>query len=370
MPSALPYERTALTDLSALSLYSRTYRGKEWQVKVKNAASARRDLRLPFLNYPKFFLTPQRLFCGKLRPLANFLHDLYTSTAAPFRYIAALRDPEKVGACPYCGLSKNITVDHYLPRSHRAFPHFSFLSLNLVPSCSDCQSSKSSFYPQQHPVRQTPAKASRAKLLLARRSDKQAASKNARPRRASPAPSDRCIRGSMPLQTESRVLPQETRRFIHPYFDRFLKNCAFDVELAWDHGLPEIHRFIWKPHLTAAQRALVTFHLDKLKVKDRARGILRRRYRAFAKVIAGKTLSRVQIENHLGIRLSTIKSDTGIANSIEAKCLEAILRDRAAIADLVVASSKPRPSPLELVATAVPKVERQRRRMEARGHRY
>jgi hypothetical protein len=87
-------------------------------------------------------------------------------------------------------------------------------------------------------------------------------------------------------------------------------------------------------------------------------------------VIAGKTLSRVQIENHLGIRLSTIKSDTGIANSIEAKCLEAILRDRAAIADLVVASSKPRPSPLELVATAVPKVERQRRRMEARGHRY
>lgn len=369
MPSALPSTRTALADLAALGLYARTYRGKEWQEKVKNAASAFKDLKLPFRNYGRFFPTPQHLLSVKLRPLATFLHDLYSSTATPFRYIAAMRDPEKVGACPYCGLSKNITVDHYLPRTHRAFPHFSFLSLNLVPSCSDCQGSKSSFYPQR-PKRQTPAKASRNTLLLARRADKQAAFKTEHPRRASPAPSDRCLRGPAPLPTTQRALPQETQRFIHPYFDKFLKRCAFDVDLAWDGGLPEIHRFVWKPHLTAAQRALVAFHLGKLKVKDRARGIVRRRYRAFAKVITGKKLTRAQIEEHLEIRLSTVEADTGIANSIEARCLEALLRDSAAIAALVAASAKPKPSPLELEATAMSRVEHQRRRRQARDYRY
>lgn len=370
MPSAIPSKRSALADLAALSEYSRTYDKKGWQAKVKNAASACKHLKRPFLNYGRLFQRPQQLRCAELRPLSSFLHDLYSSTFGPFKYIAALRDPETVGACPYCGLSKNITVDHYLPRNPGAFPHFSFLSLNLVPSCSDCQGSKGSFYPQPPACERTPTKGRRNRLLLKRRAGENADVKKKRHCSASPPPSVRCHRGPTPLQTEPRPLPHETRRIIHPYFDKFLRRRVFDVDLEWIGGLPQIGRFVWKPHLTSAQRALVAFHLQKLNVKDRARGIVRRRYRAFAKVIMGRKLTQAQIETHLEIRLSTLEEDTGIANSIEARCLEALLRDPAAIANLVATSSMPKPSPLILTSTAMSRVEHQRRRREARDYIY
>ncbi|SOZ22478.1 hypothetical protein CBM2609_U20003 [Cupriavidus taiwanensis] len=365
MPSAIPYLRTVEDDLDALGLYARTYKGKDWRERVKKASSAYKGLKQPFLNYGKLFQTPRRLFPAKLRGLASFLHDLYESKAEPFRYIEAMRNPERVGACPYCGLSKNITVDHYLPRTHRAFPHLSFLSLNLGPSCSDCQGSKSSFYPRKPASDLTPAMARRHKLRLKLCSEKHAAIRKARRSIAQPAPSLR-LRGPTPLRprTVSRIL--ETRRFIHPYLDRFLRRCVFDVDLAWASGRPEIARFLWKPHLTSAQRALVAFHLEKMKVKDRARGIIRRRYRAFAKVIAGKNLNEGEIVSRLQLRLASVKEETGIANSIEAKYLEALLRDPTAIAELVTASSIPKPHPLMLVETAVPRVVKARKRRAAR----
>jgi len=39
--------------------------------------------------------------------------------------------------CPYCGRTRPPSqIDHFLPRS--VFPEFSFFSVNLVPSCPDC----------------------------------------------------------------------------------------------------------------------------------------------------------------------------------------------------------------------------------------
>lgn len=367
MPSAIPYLRTVEDDLDALGLYARTYRGKGWRERVRNASSAYKGLKQPFLNYGKLFQTPRRLFPAKLRGLASFLHDLYESDAEPFRYIEALRDPEKIGACPYCGLSKNITVDHYLPRTHRAFPHLSFLSLNLVPSCSDCQGSKGSFYARKPACDLTPAKGRRHKLRLRLCSEKQANIKRGRRSKAQAAPSLR-LRGPTPLRPRAVGRMQETRRFIHPYLDRFLRQSVFDVELAWVQERPEIARFVWKPSLSSAQRALVAFHLAKMKVKDRARGIIQRRYRAFVKVLAGKSLDEREIVSHLQFRLASVKEETGIANSIEAKCLEALLRDVTAIAKLVKASSIPKPRPLMLVATAVPQVVKIRQRRMVRDY--
>ncbi|MEW9581397.1 hypothetical protein [Paraburkholderia sp. DGU8] len=365
MPSAIPYLRTAEDDLYAIGLYARTYKGKGWHERVKNASCAYKGLKPTFYSYGKLFQTPRRLFPAKLRSLASFLYDLYESEAEPFRYIKALRDPEKIGACPYCGLSKNITVDHYLPRTLRAFPHLSFLSLNLVPSCSDCQGSKGSFYPRKPACDLTPAKGRRHKLRLRLCSEKHAKIKRERRSNAQPAPSLR-FRGPTPLRPKTVSRIQETRRFIHPYLDRFLRRSVFDVDLAWAGERPEIARFLWKPRVSSAQRALVAFHLANMKVKDRARGIIRRRYRAFVKVLAGKNLNEHEILNHLRFRLASVKEETGIANSIEAKCLEALLRDPTAISKLVAASLSPKPHPLELVATAVSQVVKIRQRRVAR----
>lgn len=367
MPSAIHHLRTAEDDLSALGLYARTYRGKGWQERVKKASHAYKFLKHPFLNYGKYFQTPRRLFPGNLRGLAGFLYDLYGSTAKPFKYIETLRDPEKIGACPYCGLSKNITVDHYLPRTHKAFPHLSFLSLNLVPACSDCQSSKNSFYPAKPASVRTPAKARRHQQRLKISSAKQADIYMARRSNGQLSPSLR-VRGSTPLRPKKMGRLQETRRCIHPYFDKFLERSAFDIDLAWAGDSPEISRFRWKPHLTKAQRALVAFHLSKLKVKDRARGIIRRRYRAFVKVTTGRHFAARDIVKHLEFRLDSVKEETGIANPIEAKCLEALLRDPSAIAQLVASSALPKPQPLVLVATAVPQVVKTRLRRKKKDY--
>lgn len=42
--------------------------------------------------------------------------------------------------CPYCGIGHTTTLDHYLPKSK--FPLLSVVTLNLVPSCKDCNTDK------------------------------------------------------------------------------------------------------------------------------------------------------------------------------------------------------------------------------------
>nr|WP_326188467.1 hypothetical protein [Exiguobacterium indicum] len=42
--------------------------------------------------------------------------------------------------CPYCGLDKPRTIDHYLPKD--IFPEFSIFPLNLIPCCNYCNQKK------------------------------------------------------------------------------------------------------------------------------------------------------------------------------------------------------------------------------------
>jgi hypothetical protein len=358
MPSAITCERTAEEDLEALRLYASTYRGRDWRSHVQQAATASVHLERLFLNYRHLFEKPRWLLRAQLRGIAGFLYGLYDSTSAPFRYIEELFDYEWFSGCPYCGLPKNITVDHYLPRKLQAFPHLSFLSLNLVPACSDCQGSKGSFYPDK-PA--SPVKASRRMQRLQRCKNEKARIEKAQRAKSPPAPSLRSFKAT-PLRPEKVIGVQETRRIIHPYFDEFLNKGVFDVALAWSGGKPEIGRILWKRHLTDAQRALVAFHMGKLKVKDRSRGILRSKYRAFVKTLAGKSLSKAEVVAQLKFRLDTVPEETRLANSIEAKYLEALLRDPAAIDRLVAASAVPKPQPLKHVSTAARKAVPHRRR--------
>jgi hypothetical protein len=43
--------------------------------------------------------------------------------------------------CPFCGFGQASTLDHYLPKAK--YPQFSVLPFNLVPSCKDCNTGKS-----------------------------------------------------------------------------------------------------------------------------------------------------------------------------------------------------------------------------------
>lgn len=357
MPSSLPCKRTAEEDLDALRLYASTYRGKDWRLRVQHATTASERLGQIFLNYQHLFEKPRWLLQARLRGIADFLHDLYDSTAAPFRYIDELRDYEMFGACPYCGLPKNITLDHYLPRSRKAFPHLSFLSLNLVPACSDCQGSKGSFYPDK-PA--SPLKAHRVMQRLQRCNEEKDRIHKSRRAKAPPAPSPRGFKAT--LRRPDRIARvHETRRIAHPYLDEFLKKAAFDIALAWSDGLPEIDRIMWRRHLTDAQRALVAFHMGKLKVKDRSRSILRRKHRAFSKALVGRGLSHAAVVSELEFRLTTVQEETRLANSIEAKYLEAVLRDPGAIDRLVASSAAPKPQPLDRISTATRKTVPHRR---------
>ena len=63
---------------------------------------------------------------GKLKPARKF-YDLLLSQAP-------------LGQCPYCGFGHASTLDHYLPKAK--YPQLSVLSLNLVPSCKDCNTRK------------------------------------------------------------------------------------------------------------------------------------------------------------------------------------------------------------------------------------
>lgn len=46
--------------------------------------------------------------------------------------------------CPFCGIGTVTTLDHYLPKAK--FPIFSVLPYNLIPSCKDCNTGKSTSY--------------------------------------------------------------------------------------------------------------------------------------------------------------------------------------------------------------------------------
>lgn len=62
-------------------------------------------------------------------------------TKAIFERIKAVQSSERtLSFCPYCGMTLPKSHDHYLPED--LFPEFSVHPLNLVPCCSNCNSSK------------------------------------------------------------------------------------------------------------------------------------------------------------------------------------------------------------------------------------
>lgn len=74
---------------------------------------------------------------------ADILHSTYTNKTKPLKEIRDkifMQLVENI-KCPYCDVGNGKkTIDHFLPMEK--FPELSVLSKNLVPCCSDCNSSK------------------------------------------------------------------------------------------------------------------------------------------------------------------------------------------------------------------------------------
>ncbi|MFT6909087.1 MAG: 5-methylcytosine-specific restriction endonuclease McrA [Oleiphilaceae bacterium] len=51
-----------------------------------------------------------------------------------------------LGKCPYCGITRPNTYDHYLPED--IYPEFAVHALNLIPCCAECNSSKGTNFVQ------------------------------------------------------------------------------------------------------------------------------------------------------------------------------------------------------------------------------
>lgn len=324
MPSAFPYTRSCVDDIGAIAAYSKNNRiaAKD----RKQIALARPELFFYFKRYQQFFQTPEKLFQNTtLRKLSGFLYELYGSKAASFNYIKDIRNPDELGACLYCGLPKNITVDHYLPRDIKAFPHLSVLSANLVPACSSCQNSKSNFFPKNIGGSHSPSKgARRAFILLTHRKKIDNIS--------SPA-QFRSYNRKMTIQRlgikaiKNGVSIIQARRIIHPYFDGFLNKVVFDIFLSWENDKPKIEKFVWKPNLSAAQRALLSHHLKKLHVKDRSIMPIERVHKAFLKALSTDTITSERVRNQANFMLTYYREKAGISNAIETAYFRALLVD-------------------------------------------
>lgn len=54
--------------------------------------------------------------------------------------ILKAQSPQLRNTCPYCGIDKPRTIDHYLPQS--LFPEYAIYPSNLIPCCGYCNSKK------------------------------------------------------------------------------------------------------------------------------------------------------------------------------------------------------------------------------------
>ncbi|MGX6566915.1 HNH endonuclease [Cupriavidus necator] len=75
---------------------------------------------------------------GELKNLYD--HQMLPRNKSAREIYDNLRSAAPGGRCPTCGFGHVYTIDHFLPKS--AFPFFSVLPENLVPSCRDCNTGK------------------------------------------------------------------------------------------------------------------------------------------------------------------------------------------------------------------------------------
>lgn len=248
------------------------------------------------------------------------LYNLYTSTR--FRGIDNFRNLSSWDSCPYCGLRNPVTLDHYLPRRIQDFPHLSYFSLNLVPSCSDCQFKKSTFVPATLAIRNL-------------RGKKRFGSKQMLPRPA-----------STQLGHRSRSRITNCNRMIHPYFDRQVKVDEILINFDFDTTVGPINfRVALKGSHRSSEGRLISFHFNKLEMAERLVHPLRREWDSLIPylnvALNGKIPESSNVKQLLKAQSAKAKSKLGLF-SMEAKFLESVANNKDCIALLIQKIAPPK----------------------------
>lgn len=132
-------------------------------------------------------------------------------------FISFIRNRMSPGVCPTCGAASSATVDHVYPKG--PWPVFSFLSLNLVPACDQCNRKKNDNF--------------------------------------------------------SGATAEE--RPVHPYFDTFLKDRVAMVKFNGPYSTPAIE-IVPAPNVPVDKLPVVNWHLANVVRKTQARAMLTDRW--------------------------------------------------------------------------------------------
>lgn len=174
---------------------------------------------------------------------AALIHAYEVSTVPMAMLRSALTQRIIAARCPFCGLSETSTLDHYLPKEQ--YPEFAIFSKNLIPSCSTCNTRKST------------------------------------------------------LISDADT---EVRLFLHPYFDEIPAICFLEANVGiLPDALGLDFRVIRSPGLPLAIFRQLRSHFSLLGLADRYRlmslDYLRTRWRAFSRFYgAGRDSERVSNE--------------------------------------------------------------------------
>lgn len=289
MPKFIALDRRACQDVAAINEYV-AERSDGWQL-IEGALP--KLVRL-FAQYPKYYAEPSQL---RIMPadaeLSSKLYGLYDSSKSYFRYRKVPRKHGKNGCCPYCGIKGSISVDHYLPRALSKYPCFSVLSANLVPACSSCQGHKATFSPK------TIGRFVRLPRVRPRNRDD---------------------------ELEESKFRLSERRILHPYFDAFLSERVLVAQVAFGKdGLPVLVSLQPRLNLRGRVRRLISFHLERLHVFERAQGEVAHLHNSIVKGLS-RTLEKVEdVEEALQVQLSAAEARGGSKNFFDALYIRALI---------------------------------------------
>jgi 5-methylcytosine-specific restriction endonuclease McrA len=301
-----------------------------------------------YTQYPTQFSSFHRLSrASRMRSAARTLHSLYDSDRKAFSYIGEWRERARaaLGCCPYCGLPGSITLDHYLPRDLKYFPHYASLEQNLVPACFDCQTRKGNFVPllsrgrRRHKV---------VRLQKVRRRTPRQPQRTAAPARRRPR---KHVLLTMPPYRSGQDLPhQGAQRIIHPFYDRFLAKPVLTLRRAPGGERPlQIHVINCLPR----EQAVLRFHLRKLQVERRGAGPFMRFHATVRKSFRERKVGNLlaALDELPKLLAEAVARGGGTANCLEAVAIRHLSQDRGTLQELVDRAAAPTPK-LELQSAA------------------
>jgi len=297
---------------------------------------------LPFLREQYLAYLEDFSRCATYRSLrphgvhARVLNKLYEQSPACLAYLGELRERanEKLAVCPYCGLPGRLTLDHYLPRDVRAFPHLSIFSFNLVPSCDACQRAKGNLAPVLR----------RRGILATRRSGNRPLARTGRMAATASARAQ--------ARHERVAGRRQPERLLHPYFDAFLGKPVWQF-VPLDVAQPFETLTLASVPSSGRHEALVRHHIKVLHLEVRGLREVAHMLRFAIQSFRDRAIANpVDAATEAGILLRSALSKTKTPNSVDCTFLRAV-RDLPPLADDVLQRALQAPPGLVLCSQGV-----------------